>query len=186
MRRVRRHLRRVDDERGFMLVELMAASMMGVVVVGTAVALFTSGVRSQNGIAAHASGIQQSRAMVERMVREVRQGWSVSTATPSQLTMLTYVPSATCGGAHATTAIACRVTYSCSGSVCMRTEANADGSGAGPAIRVASGLSSSSVFTYAPSASAPTYVGISLTLIPQYGHSAMQLDDGAALGRIGS
>jgi hypothetical protein len=173
-------------EEGFLLVEVMVASLMGLMVVGAAVALFTSGVRSQSGITDHASGIEQARVTVERMVRELRQGYAVPGAGANQLVILTYVPSATCGGAHATTAIACRVTYNCTGTTCTRVESNTDGSSPGLAQQVVTGLSSPNIFSYAPSASAPTYVGVTLTLTPSPGQAPVSLDDGAALGRIGS
>ena len=65
---------------------------------------------------------------------------------------------ATCGGAPPTTAILCRVTYSCGGASCTRTERNPDGSGAPATEAVVRGIQRPAVFTYSPRPRTPTYV----------------------------
>ncbi len=98
---------------------------------------------------------------MERMTRELRQGATVQTATATQLSIVTYVHSQTCGGSSASTAIPCRVTYTCTAGACTRTEAKPDGTSPGPAVTVVSGLQNSNVFTYSPNSRAPAYVGVS-------------------------
>jgi len=185
MAAVRRAIQELHrEQRGFMLPELIVASMIGLTLLGVAVSLFTSSVAAQSQLTSRAFQIEQARATTDRITRELRQGSTVTTATASQLTMLTYVDSATCGGASASTAIACQVTYNCSGGTCTRTERNTNGTGGGAAVEVVSGLSSNNVFTYSPNATSPTFVGVTLTLAPQPGRGAVTLDDGTALANF--
>jgi prepilin-type N-terminal cleavage/methylation domain-containing protein len=177
-------LRLRRDETGFTLPELLIAMMVGLVVLGTAALMFTSSLQGQSGLQSRAFNIQQARATIDRMVREIHQGFPLTTASPNQLTFITYVDRATCGGAPSSTAIQCQVNYTCTAGTCTRMERNINGSGGGTPVQVVSGLSSSNVFTYSPSPSAPTYVGVTLSLSPQGRQTAVTLDDGAALGNV--
>jgi prepilin-type N-terminal cleavage/methylation domain-containing protein len=177
-----RAIRRLGREDGFTLVELLTASVVGLLVVGIGTTMFVTAVRSQPGLTARDDAIFQARFTTERLVRELRQGGTVYTATAATLSFLTYVHSATCGGASSTTAIQCRVTYTCSPSgSCNRVEANPDGTNAGAARTVVSGLSSGNVFTYSPSTTSPTYIGATFVFPGQNGHDAITVSDGAAL-----
>src|SRR6476620_8456091 len=170
------------DDRGFTLPELLIAMVLSMVVIGGAVTAFTSTMNSQPRIATQAAGIQLARTTMEQITRELRQGSTVPSATASQLSIVTYVNSATCGGAHASTSIQCRVTYACSSGACTRTEAKPDGTAPGPAVTVASGLSSNNVFTYtAPTSTAPGYVSVNLAFPPQGANKGITVSDGAAL-----
>jgi prepilin-type N-terminal cleavage/methylation domain-containing protein len=166
--------------RGFTLVELLVATILGLVVIGGGVTVFTVSMNNQPRINSQSAAIQQARTSMERLTRELRQGSTVSTATASQLSIVTYVHSATCGGASASTSISCRVTYTCTAGACTRTEAQPNGSSPGPAVSVVSGLSSNNVFNYSPSASAPTYVGATFSFSATGGQDAITLSDGAA------
>jgi len=168
------------QDRGFTLVELLVATILGLIVVGGGVTVFTVSMNNQPRISSQSAAIQQARTSMDRLTRELRQGSTVSTATASQLSIVTYVHSATCGGAAASTARTCRVTYTCTAGTCTRTEANPDGSSPGPAVQVVSGLSSTSVFNYLPSSTAPTYVGVTLAFPATGGDHAITLSDGAA------
>ncbi len=178
-----RRLAREED--GFTLVELLVASVLGLIVVGAAVMMFTAGIKSEPRAASRSAQIQQARTTMERVTRELRQGSSVPTATTSQLSILTWVKSATCGGASSTTAIQCQVTYTCTGA-CMRTERNPDGTGSGPAEQVVSGLSGSPVFSYTPSAAEPAHVGVTLQFPAGGGEDAISLQDGVTLRNAAS
>jgi len=180
-----RAIRRLREEQtGFTLVELLVAMTTAMVVLGGAVMLFTGSLQGQSSLQARAFGVEQARTAMDQIVRELHQGSTVITATASQLTLITYVHKASCGGASSSTAISCRVTYTCASGSCTRTERNPDGTGSGGAVQAVSGLASSNVFSYSPSATAPTYVGVTLPLAPQPGQNAVTLDDGAALGNI--
>jgi Tfp pilus assembly protein PilW len=166
---------------GFTLPELLIGMMIGLLVVGTGVMIFTTALRSQPRTTDRLAKIRDARTASEGIVRELRQGWETPTATSSQLSVLTYVHSATCGGAAAASSIPCRVTYTCSAGSCARTEAKPDGSSPGPARTVISGLSSNAVFSYSPSAAAPTWIGITLTYPGDNGDDAITVEDGSAL-----
>jgi type II secretory pathway component PulJ len=183
MGRVRAALRALrSDAAGFTLPELLIATVLALIVIGGAVMAVTASMNSQPRISSQATGIQQARTTMERITRELRQGSTVPSASPSQLSIVTYVNSATCGGSSAAAGIQCRVTYSCASGVCTRREAKPDGSAPGPAVQVVSGLSSNNVFTYTPpTATAPAYVGVTLALPPQGANQGITLTDGAAL-----
>lgn len=157
------------------------ATVLGLLVIGVAATVFSAAVRSQPGLTKRSDAISQARFTMERLTREVRQGATVYTATPTQLSFLTYVDSSTCGGAHSSAAIACRVTYTCTTAACTRVEALTDGTSPGSPVTVVSGLSSDNVFSYAPSTTAPRYIGATFTFPGQNGDDAITVSDGAAL-----
>jgi prepilin-type N-terminal cleavage/methylation domain-containing protein len=172
---------------GFTLPELLIATVIGLIVIGAAVTAMTVGVHSQPRLNSQAASVQQARTTMERITRELRQGSSVPTATASQLSIVTYVKSATCGGTPANSAIACRVTYTCATGACSRTEAKADGTAPGPAEQVLSGLSSTNVFSYTPPTStAPASVGVTISFAAQGANQGITLSDAAALRNPGT
>jgi prepilin-type N-terminal cleavage/methylation domain-containing protein len=170
------------EERGFTLIELLVATAVGLVVVGGALTVFMGGLHSEPRTASQVSAMQQARVTVDRITRELRQGWEMPTKSPTQLAIVTYVKAATCGGAPASTAIPCRVTYTCTAGTCTRVVAQPDGSAPGPSTTVATGLSSANVFEYVPS-SDPTYIGVTFSFDTGDG-DPVTLGDGVALRNI--
>jgi len=183
MRRLgERLLRRLAREGGFTLPELLMALVLGLFIVSVATTVFVTAVKTQPGLTTRSNAIQQARFTAERIVREIRQGSTVYTATATQLSLLTYVHSATCGGSPSSTAIQCRVTYSCDTSgTCTRVEAKPDGTSPGAAYTVVSGLSSGNVFTYSPSSTSPTSITATFVFPGRNGSDAITVSDGAAL-----
>ena len=182
MKRRRSRTRRGAREEGFTLVELLVATTIGLVVVGVAVMVFTAGLHSQSRATSESSAVQQARTAMERIVRELRQGSGIvagTTPTAAQLSFVTYVDS-TCAGGASSTANQCSVTYSCAGGTCTRRVATPTGASPGPAAQVVTGLASNNVFSYSPSASAPTYVTVNLAFPDNGGGNAITLSDGAA------
>lgn len=170
------------EERGFTLIELLVATGLGLIVIGGAFTVFAGGVRSEPHMAAKAAALEEARVAADRITRELRQGIEIPSApapTASRLSILTYVKQATCGGAAASTSIPCRVTYSCSGEACTRTVEQPAGGQPGPSVRVVSGLTGTSVFSYSPSTTAPTYVGVSFSIANE--GEPVTLGDGVAL-----
>lgn len=164
------------------MVEVLVVLLIGLIVIGAATQVFTAAVRSQPGQTSKGVAIQGARTVMERLVRELRQGSSVYTATSQQLSFVTYVHTATCSGsAGSSTAIACRVTYTCTAGSCSRVQANPNGTSPGTASTVVRGLSSSNVFNYSPSSTAPSYIGATLIFPGSMGDDAITLSDGATL-----
>jgi Tfp pilus assembly protein PilW len=166
------------EQRGLTLVELLVAATLGLLVVGAGLSIFLSAVRSEPRTGSKVAAIQQARFTVDRIVRELRQGWD-ATATSTTLSLTTYVKAASCNGAAASTAIPCRVTYSCATEACTRVVAQPDGSAPGSPVQVATGLADTTVFDPLPSGTEPTYVGVSLSFSTD--GAPVILEDGAAL-----
>ncbi len=163
------------------MIEMLVAAMIGLIVVAGAGTVLVAAGHVQPRVEERSAAIQEARFVVDGITRELRQGWAVPAATATQISILTYVKSASCGGAKSTTAIACRVTYSCNAGACTRTEAQLNGSSPGPPKKVVSGLESSNVFTYLPSAAAPTSIGVTIAFPATDGDNAVTLEDGASL-----
>jgi hypothetical protein len=157
------------------------AMVLGLLVVGVAATVFTAAVRSQPGLVKRGDAISQARFTMERLIRELRQGATVYTATPTQLSFSTYVNSASCGGAHSSSAMVCRVSYTCTATACTRVEAQPDGTSPGSPVTVVSGVSSGDVFSYSPSTGAPKYIAATFSFPGQNGDDAITVSDGAAL-----
>jgi len=186
-RALRAARRAAGSEQGFTLPELLVALMLGLLVMGTGVMVFSASVHTQPEQQARGGSIQQARTSMERLTREVRQGTEVLVATSNQLSLLTYVPSTTCGGSAGTTAIPCRVTYSCTAGSCIRVEALPNGSSPGPSETVVTGLLSGIVFGYTPSSSDPTFVSVTFSFdAPAAGDDAITVQDGATLRNASS
>jgi type II secretory pathway pseudopilin PulG len=180
-----RRLRGAPGEAGFTLIELLVASGMGIVLLGAVGTLIVGALRAQPQISQKAADVQTARWVTERLTRELREGVVVDKATASSISFQTYVRRSTCGGAgtlpSSSPSIKCEVTYTCSGSSCTRIEA-APNVYTGTATTLFTGLNnSSSVFTYSPSSTAPTYVGIQITIPATEGAAATTVSDGASL-----
>jgi type II secretory pathway pseudopilin PulG len=181
---VRARLRAIRGDGGYTLVELLVASAMGVVVMGAAVSLLISGVRDQPRISGQSQNITTARFVLERMTHELRNGVSVKKATASEVSFEGYVRHSTCGGSGVLTseapAIKCEITYTCTTTSCSRSESS-PGTFGGTPQKIFSGINSSEVFTYAPSAAEATYVKATLRLPNPSGTGALTVSDGASL-----
>jgi Tfp pilus assembly protein PilW len=171
-------------EAGITLVELLVASAMGVVVLGAVGSLVISAMRDQPQISQQAQTISTARWVLERLTREVREGVKVDNATASEVSFETYVRHTTCGGttplAGTSPSVKCEVTYTCTTTACSRIEA-APGVRTGTAIPIFKGINSSNVFSYSPSAVAPTYIKVTLQMPNPSGPAALTVSDGASL-----
>jgi prepilin-type N-terminal cleavage/methylation domain-containing protein len=187
MTRLRRALLRgLRAEGGFTLAELLVAMMITLIAFAAALLLLQVALKAQPRISERGAAIQQGRAWIERLTRELRQGGTVTgSPTSSQLAFLTFVRHSACGGTATGNSIQCLVTYSCAAGTCSRTERNPDGSGTAAAQQMVTGLQSNSVFTYTPSTAAPEYVGVTLmfpaTDDPGETEDAITLTDGVTL-----
>ncbi len=187
MRRLRARLGGRDDEAGLTLVELLVASAMSVILVGAACTMLISAVRQQPKLSEKSQEVTTARYLLERMTREIRNGIVVYSATGSRVEFKTRVRHKTCGGSvqesPGTPAIECRVTYSCTTTMCTRTETAPEVPGtSGTPVTFVRNLDSSSVFNYEPSPpSTPTYIGITLHIENPEGEGELTVTDGAGL-----
>ena len=187
--RLRRALRPLAREQGgWTLIEMLVASAAGLTVIGAATLVFTSAIHSQPRTTSRGADIERARVTMERVTRELRQGWSVPTATSSQLQILTYVKSATCGGVGSSASRVCLVTYTCGSTSCQRVEASPDGTAPGAPKSVVAGITGPDVFSYQypPGSSDPSYVGLTLSVPAGAGEDTITVSDGAALRNPGS
>jgi prepilin-type N-terminal cleavage/methylation domain-containing protein len=192
--------RRARREDGFTLPELLIATVIGLFLIGAAVSLFTSIVKTGPRAQDRAAQIQQARVMSERLTRELRQA-SDATLLPTACTgncagisVLTFVPStASCDGTPRTAtapASRCRVFYSCGAAgTCTRTECPPTVTAAmtptappcGPTVQMIEGLTSNQVFKFSPRTPGHSYISFALSFDAQYGDDAISIEDGAAL-----
>lgn len=170
---------RTRDSGGFTLIELLMAASLSLLVIGSSVGILTAGLRSEPRIAERTADIQAARVSMEKLTRELREGSTITTATSNQLSLVTNVNSGTCGDGAPEVPV-CQVTYSCSASECTRSEVNPNG-GVASTQTFVRGISTTSVFTYSPSSSAPTYVGVKLEFPATGGDDSITLTDGVSM-----
>lgn len=177
------------SEAGFTLVELLVASLMGVIVCGAVGSLVISAMRLQPKISERAQSITTARWALERLTREIRNGIAVSPgkATASEVSFRTYVRRTTCGGstipASSVPARECQVTYRCTTTQCSRVEA-APGVYTGTARTIFEGIDSSNVFSYVPNAAEATFIKVTLQMPnpnDPSGPPAVTVSDGASM-----
>jgi Tfp pilus assembly protein PilW len=186
----------VSSEGGWTLVEMLVATVLGLIVIGAGVTVFTASIGNQPRIDQRAAQIQQARTMSERLTRELRQGSNASSADPAHLMILTYTPhtqGTSCGstaGVGTSVEIRCRIFYACStAGSCTRTECSqavltppvGPTTGCGPATTVVTGLMTNSVFTFSPRIPGQAYVAVHLAYAAENGNDAITIDDGVAL-----
>lgn len=193
----RRSLGRLGEEDGLTLVELLVASVMGVVLLGAVGAMVVSAMNRQPEVSERSANVGTARWVMERLTREVRNGVAVDSATSSSVSFRTYVRRIACGSGvqtdPGTDAIVCEVTYSCTATSCTRLEAD-PGVYSGTPATVFSGIDRSDVFCYVPStntdpltcgpavsAEESTYVGMTIRIPNPSGSSALTVSDGASL-----
>jgi hypothetical protein len=157
---------------------------MGVVLMGAVGTMVVQTMKAQPEVSARSQNITTARWVLERMTREIRNGETVDTALPNEVSFRTYLRRTACGAsgtlASSKPAILCEVTYGCSATACSRIEAP-PGVKTGKATPIFEGIDNSNVFTYKPSVKAPTFIGITLHLPNPNGPSDLTISDGASL-----
>jgi type II secretory pathway pseudopilin PulG len=173
-------------ESGYTLIELLIGVTMMLIVLGAGFTLLQIVMRSEPEIRSTNSSIQDGQIAAERIIRELRQTSSVNAATASSLSVDTYLQqTSSCAGAGGTaeTARECRVVYSCGSTSCTRTVSETDGTGAQTAT-VITGLTNGNVFSYSPSATAPTTISLTLQLAGDAPDDAITISDGVVLRNV--
>jgi len=201
IRALRRRLGAHDGQAGLTLVELLVAATMSVILVGAACAMLISAVRDQPALSQKSQNVTTARWQLERIVRAIRSGVKVETATPTQVSFRARVAAGTCGTPASAEAPECLITYTCSlgagagsSGACMRSEATTEGIAVGTPITALSGVDDAEVFCFVPSAesdatecgspkteSPPTYVGVNLVVPNPSGPGLLTISDGATL-----
>jgi type II secretory pathway pseudopilin PulG len=198
MRVLRSRFGRVDDEAGMTLIELLVAMIMGIIVVGGATSMLISAVRTQPQQQEQAQSISTARFELERMTREIRNGTSVTVASANSVSFVARVRRTTCGGGVPTSAstpsIQCQIVYSCTTTSCTRVEREVGSTSGGAPTTIVTGIDSSSVFCFVPSANAdptecgqakggtaPTFIGLTLSIPNPRGSGHLTISDGASL-----
>jgi Tfp pilus assembly protein PilW len=181
------------------LIELLVAMIMGIIVVGGATAMLITAVKDQPRQQKQAENIDTARYELERMTREIRNGVSVTASAPSNVSFVARERRATCGGAAQTNAntpaITCQILYACTTTACTRTERAVGATSGGVTTTIVTGINSSAVFCFVPSANAdptecgpakaettPTYIGVTLRVPNPTGSGMLTVSDGASLG----
>ena len=172
-----------EAEAGLTLIELLVAAAIGVVLMGGVATVLIGAMRSQPKLSKNAGNIANARFALERMTRELRNGFSVAPgATSTSVSFETYVRHSSCGSTTVLPAtspsIKCQVRYTCESGVCKRTETQPGVLSGGTAVKMVEGLSAASGFSY-PSA---TYVKVTLVLpSPSGGSDSTTVSDGVSL-----
>ena len=177
------------SEGGYTLVELLVAMAVGLGLLTAVGSLMVSAMRSQPKVGQKASEVQTARAALERITTELRNGTVVNEAAASSVSFQAYVRRTSCSSsalpAATAPSIKCQVTITCTTSpaACVRRQAAPGEVGKGFTQTIVTGLSNaSSVFTYLPSSTSPTYVKVTLALPdPTGGKDALTVSDGATL-----
>jgi Tfp pilus assembly protein PilW len=167
-------------QEGFMLVELLIAMALFLAVSGAVLAMLESGGRQQPRTTNKNLRLDEARQAVDRMQRELRQGYAVLSNNSQSVDYLTYVRNAS------GTAVQRRVAYSCTGGAngaCTRYETVPDANASLPASgkRLVSGVQNSDVFSYAPTSIDPSEVQVKLVLSIPGQTNTVTLADGAEL-----
>lgn len=177
------------SESGFTLVELLVASLMGVIVCGAVGSLVISAVRTQPKISERAQSITTARWALERLTREIRNGIAVAPgkATTSEVSFRAYVRTTACGvgviPASNVPARECQVTYRCTTTKCTRIEAE-PGVYTGTERTIFEGIDSDNVFSYVPNATEATFIKATLRMPNPNepdGPPAVTVSDGASM-----
>jgi prepilin-type N-terminal cleavage/methylation domain-containing protein len=182
-------LRPGPSEGGYTLIELLVAMAIGLGLLAAVGSLLVSAMRNQPKVGEKANEVQLARAVLERLTTELRNGTVVSEATASSVSFQAYVRRTSCASSSLPAATApsikCQVTITCTASpqACVRRQAAPGEVGKGTPQTILTGLSNgSSVFSYSPSSTSPTYVKVTLALPdPTGGKDALTVSDGATL-----
>jgi len=164
---------------GFTLVELLVAMTLLTAILAGSSTLLIGMMTKQPDLSDRSEQVETARVALERMVRELRPGYAIdsATGTSNSVTFRTYMRRTCQGGVSATNQL-CRVTYTCTAAtrICTRSTANPDGTGATAPIRLITGVSNSDVFTVTS-----THVDVKFVMPSQDGRGATTIVDGATL-----
>lgn len=141
---------RARDERGFTLIELMVVTMLFAIVISVIFAMLLNVQKSESFTQRRGDTLDELRLTMDRMTKDLRQATRVvGTPTASHIEFMTYEDGTSAD-----------VTYDATGRTLTRRV------GATAATTMQSDLTTTSLFTYVPSASTPQVVEIALVVTP--------------------
>lgn len=168
---VRRRL--VDDQSGMTLIELLVAAALLTIVLGATLAPMNTSATIEKRDVAWAEAIRDGQIGLQRMVREVRQAYSVQGASPNSLDFKVYL-----GDQDLHIVYQCDMPYPSSPSNpyassyhrCVRIQAI--GNAALPSLasgevvidRLLNGTNADPVFTYTPNTISPKFIAAKIKL----------------------
>jgi Tfp pilus assembly protein PilW len=151
----------LEDAAGFALIELLVATVAAVAVLSATFAFLLSSQQIQARDSEWALTLQEDRAGLARMVRDIRQATKVEEAKPGAILFL-----ATIAGKAWKIKYECGVSQSgTSFTQCVRLAVEGEGAlpASGPQV-VKDVVNGSEVFTYSPEASKPTAATLKIEL----------------------
>jgi type II secretory pathway pseudopilin PulG len=172
-----------EPEAGLTLIELLVAAAMGIVLMGAVGTVMIGALRSQPKLSQSATDIRTVRFALERMTRELRNGFSVAPgSSATSVSFETYVRHTSCGSTiplgPTEPSIKCQVRYTCEAGACKRTETPAGVPTGGTPVTMVKGLAAGTGFSYP----ATTYVRVTLVLPSAGGGTGTTtISDGASL-----
>jgi Tfp pilus assembly protein PilW len=140
-------LRRLRDERGTSLIELVIVSAVSLVILGAVLSMLESGTKTERGTEARHSALLALRGGLVRIDKDLRQATSVaSTSTTSHLDICTYISGSP---KH--------VVYDIASGTLTRKISSTDCAGAvGTATPLVSHVTTTAAFCYDPPDCSPT------------------------------
>jgi prepilin-type N-terminal cleavage/methylation domain-containing protein len=154
----------LSGTQGFTLVELLVGMLIAVLVLTGVMSLMISGVNDQGLVEARTYQLEQGQAGMQQLVRALREATSVTLVSSSSITYSEPVATGTES-----------VSFSCS-----TTTTDCTSTANGVQQTAITGVINGNVFTASPSASSPTYIGITLEISASK-QTPVTLTDGAGL-----
>ena len=145
--------RRLQDQSGFTLVELLVAMPIAMIVLTLALYALATTVRNEQHARQHSEALRTQQVGLEQLTRELREATSFQFLTSQLVEFNAYVRSSG-------TATLRKVRYDCtSGKHCLRQEGDPDGALSGSRI-IIDALENPDVFEPEPDFVNPRYVGV--------------------------
>jgi len=145
--------RRLQDQSGFTLVELLVAMPIAMIVLTLAMYALATTVRNEQRARQHSEALRAQQVGLEQLTRELREATSFQFLTSQLVEFNAYVRSSG-------TATLRKVRYDCtSGEHCLRQEGAPDGAVSGNRI-IIDALENPDVFEPEPDFVNPRYVGV--------------------------
>jgi Tfp pilus assembly protein PilW len=148
-----RSRRRLQDQSGFTLVELLVAMPIAMIVLTMAMLAVATTVRNEQQAREHKEALRDQQVGLERLTRELREATSFRFLTSQLVEFNGWVRT---GG----TAVQRKIRYDCtSGSHCLRQEGPINGAVSGNLILI-DALENDDVFEPEPDFANPRYIGV--------------------------